>query len=213
MRPLTLSVLVVVLFVALSTPAVGQNRGGLMLFGGLTLPTGDFGKTDGNEAGFAKQGFFGGAEVMFSLMPGLGVVVDGRYMFNKLNEEEILKQVGGGPGVSTSLGSYTGILPMAGVRLYMSSPIGIFVDAQAGYIFAKSPEMTFTAPGFSQKIEAQNGKGLAYGASAGVDIGNTFVVGASYILTKPKFESTSGGVTTTMEQRMNMIQLWGGIRF
>ena len=188
-----------------------------MLFGGLSLPNGEFGKTDGENAGFAKQGFFGGAEIMFSLMPSVGIVLDGRYMINKLNEEELLKQFGSTKGVSVSVGSYTGILPMGGLRLYTTGPIGLFVDAQAGYMFAKSPEMTVTAPGFSQTIESQNGKGLAFGASAGLDIGNTLVAGATYIISKPKFESTSGSgasaTTTTMEQQMNMIQAWVGIRF
>ena len=195
----------------------GTTRGGLMLFGGLGLPNGAFGKTEGEDAGYAKQGYFGGAEIMFSLAPGVGIVLDGRYMINKLNEDEILKQVGGGSNVSVSLGSFTGILPMAGLRLYLPAPLSIFVDAQAGYIFAKTPEMTYTAPGFSQKVESQNGKGLAYGASAGIDIGNTLIVGATYIITKPKFESTSGSgataTTSTMEQQMNMIQAWVGIRF
>jgi len=223
-------VLTLVLLIGLSLPLIAQesrskdkksdegtSRGGLMLFGGLGLPNGAFGKTEGEDAGYAKQGYFGGAEIMFSLAPGVGIVLDGRYMINKLNEEEILKQVGGGSNVSVSLGSFTGILPMAGLRLYLPAPLSIFVDAQAGYMFAKTPEMTYTAPGFSQKVESQNGKGLALGASAGIDIGNTLIVGATYIITKPKFESTSttGGTstTTTMEQQMNMIQAWVGIRF
>ena len=200
------------------TQSSGTTRGGLMLFGGLGLPNGAFGKTDGSdEAGYAKQGFFGGAEIMFSLAPSVGIVLDGRYMINKLNEEEILKQAGSPSGASVSFGSWTGILPMGGLRLYTTGPIGIFVDAQAGYIFAKSPEVTATYLGSSSKQDSQNGKGLAYGASAGVDIGNTLVIGASYIITKPKFESTStsGGTSTTvtMEQPMNMIQVWAGIRF
>ena len=155
---------------------------------------------------------------MFSLMPGLGVVVDGRYMINKLNEDEFLKQVGSTSGVTFDLGQYTGILPMAGLRLYTTGSLGLFVDAQAGYIFAKSPEISYTYLGINHlEAESQNGKGLAYGASAGIDIGNTLVIGATYIITKPKFESTFGSgataTTVTMERQMNMIQAWVGIRF
>jgi len=189
-----------------------------MLFGGIGLPNGEFGKTDGDNPGFAKQGFFGGAEIMFSLAPSIGIVLDGRYIINKLNEDELLK--GSGPSMTASFGQWTGILPMGGIRLYTTGSIGLFVDAQAGYMFAKSPEIsysgTFNGTPINYKNESQNGKGLAYGASAGIDIGNTLVVGASYIITKPKFESTSSSGapgSTPTEQQMNMIHLWAGIRF
>jgi hypothetical protein len=200
------------------TQSSGTTRGGLMLFGGLSFPNGAFGKTDGSdEAGYAKQGFFGGAEIMFSLAPSIGIVLDGRYMINKLNEDEMQKQLAGFTGVSLSVTQYTGILPMGGIRLYTTGPIAVFFDAQAGYMFAKTPEITVTGPGFTQKVDAQNGKGFTYGASAGIDIGNTLVIGGTYIISKPKFDMTTGSgasaTTTTMEQPMNMIQVWAGIRF
>jgi len=220
-------ILVLVLLVGLTsvltaqsaTTESGTTRGGLMLFGGLALPNGEFGKTDGDKAGFAKSGFFGGAEIMFSLAPSIGIVLDGRYMINKLNEDELMK--GSGPSITASFGQWTGILPMGGIRLYTTGPIGLFVDAQAGYMFAKSPETsysgTFNGVPINVKNESQNGKGLAYGASAGIDIGNTLVIGGTYIISKPKFESTSGSgssaTTTTTELPMNMIQVWAGIRF
>lgn len=197
----------------------GTKRGGVMLFGGLGLPNGAFGKTDGDDAGFAKSGFFGGAEIMFSLASGIGIVLDGRYMINKLNEEEMTKALPS--GATVSVGQYTNILPMGGIRLYTTGPIGLFADAQVGYMFAKYPDYsysyTYLGTKYSGQQDSQNGKGLAYGASAGLDIGNTLVVGASYIITKPKFESTTGSgataTTSTMEQQMNMIQVWAGIRF
>ena len=43
---LLLDLLVLVLLVAVTLPAPAQSRGGFMLFGGLSLPNGDFGKTD-----------------------------------------------------------------------------------------------------------------------------------------------------------------------
>ena len=201
------------------TQTSGTLRGGFMLFGGLAMPNGEFGKTDGDNAGFAKTGYFGGAEIMFSLAPSIGIVIDGRYIINKLNEEEMTKSVPS--GATVSVGQYTNILPMAGIRLYTTGPIGLFVDAQAGYMFSKLPEIsysyTYLGATYSGKQDSQNGKALAYGASAGLDIGNTLVIGASYIISKPKFDLTSGSgssaTTTTMEQQMNMIQVWAGIRF
>ena len=190
-----------------------------MLFGGLALPAGEFGKTDGSDdAGYAKTGYFGGAEIMFSLAPSVGIVLDGRYIINKINEEEVLKQIGVPSGSSVSFGSWTGILPMGGIRLYTTEPIGLFVDAQAGYMFATGPSIEATLAGHSVKREMKNGRGLAYAASAGLDIGNTLVLGGSYIISKPKFdaiESMDGtsSPSTTVEGPMNMIQVWAGIRF
>jgi hypothetical protein len=200
-----------------ATTPPGTTRGGLMLFGGLALPNGEFGKTDGDNAGFAKKGFFGGAEIMFSVAPSIAIVLDGRYIINKYDDSQIAAMVGSYPGISYTVGSYTGILPMGGLRLYTMGSLGLFVDAQAGYMFAKSPEVTVTGAGMNEKVDAVSGKGLAYGASAGLDIGNTLIIGASYIITKPKFEMTTnvGGqqTTQTAEQQMNMIQVWAGIRF
>jgi hypothetical protein len=199
------------------TQSSGITHGGLMLFGGIGLPNGAFGKTEGDDAGFAKTGYFGGAEIMFSLAPSIAIVLDGRYLIHKYDDSEIAKAIGNLSGISYTVGSYTGILPMGGIRLYTTSAIGLFVDAQAGYMFAKSPEVTITGPGVNEKVDAVSGKGLAYGASAGIDIGNTLIVGASYIISKPKFEmtATQNGqqVTQTAEQPMNIIQVFAGIRF
>ncbi|MCX6143689.1 MAG: hypothetical protein NTZ35_10735 [Ignavibacteriales bacterium] len=202
---------------SVATQSSGTTRGGVMLFGGLALPAGEFGKTDGDNAGFAKKGFFGGAEIMFSVAPSIGIVLDGRYIINKYDDSQIAALVGSYPGISYTVGSYTGILPMGGIRLYTTGPIGLFVDGQAGYMFAKSPEVTVTGLGVNEKVDAVSGKGLAYGGSAGIDIGNTLIVGASYIICKPKFEMTvsagSQQTTQTVEQPMNMIQIFAGIRF
>jgi hypothetical protein len=206
-----------VLTAQLATTQSGTTRGGFMLFGGLALPNGEFGKTDGDNAGFAKKGYFGGAEIMFSVAPSIGIVLDGRYIINKYDDSQIATMIGSYPGYTYSVGSYTGILPMGGIRLYTTGTLGLFVDAQAGYMFAKSPEVTVTGPGVNEKVDAVSGKGLAYGASAGIDIGNTLVIGATYIICKPKFEMTvtagSQQTTQTAEQPMNMIQVFAGIRF
>ena len=206
-----------VLNAQLANTTSGTPRGGFMLFGGLAMPNGEFGKTDGDNAGFAKTGYFGGAEIMFSLAPSIGIVLDGRYIMNKYDDSQIAKSIGSYPGFSYSVGSYTGILPMGGIRLYTTGPLGLFVDAQAGYMFAKSPELTITGPGVNEKVDAVSGKALAYGASAGIDIGNTLIVGATYIICKPKFEMTvtenGKQVTQTAEQPMNMIHVFAGIRF
>jgi len=199
------------------TEAPGTARGGFMLFGGLALPAGEFGKTDGDNAGFAKKGFFGGAEIMFSVAPSVGIVLDGRYIMNKFDDSQIVSAIGNTPGFTHDVGSYIGILPMGGIRLYTTGPIGLFVDGQAGYMFAKSPEVTVTGPGVNEKVDAVSGNAFAYGASAGIDIGNTLIVGASYIICKPKFDiavTENGHQTTqTAEQPMNMIQVFAGVRF
>jgi hypothetical protein len=206
-----------VLSAQLATAPSGTSRGGLMLFGGLGLPNGDFGKTDGDAAGYAKQGYFGGAELMFSVAPGFGIVLDGRYLIHKYDDSQLATSLSKISGISYSVGSYTGILPMGGIRLYTTSSVGLFVDAQAGYMFAKSPEITITGAGVNEKVDAVSGKGLAYAGSAGIDIGNTLVIGGSYIISKPKFEMTATmngqQVTQTAEQQMNIIQVWAGIRF
>jgi hypothetical protein len=206
-----------VLNAQLANTTSGTPRGGFMLFGGLSMPNGEFGKTDGDNAGFAKTGYFGGAEIMFSVAPSIGIVLDGRYIMNKYDDSQIAKQLASYPGLSASVGSYTGILPMGGIRLYTTGPLGLFVDAQAGYMFAKSPEITITGLGVNEKVDAVSGKALAYGGSAGIDIGNTLIVGASYLICKPKFEMTvtenGKQATQTVEQPMNMIHVFAGIRF
>jgi hypothetical protein len=84
-------------------------------------------------------------------------------------------------------------------------------------MMAKSPEITISGFGITSKMESASGKALAYGLTAGLDIGNFLVAGASYIMTKPKFDmkTTTGtiSITNTVEIEMNTIQVFAGIRF
>jgi hypothetical protein len=138
-------------------------------------------------------------------------------MNNPFDESLVKNEIGSTSGVSYTVGSYTGILPMAGVQVYMPTTIGIYVNAQAGYMIAKSPEITVSGFGITSRMESASGKALAYGLSAGLDIGNFLVAGASYIRTKPKFDmkTTAGtiSITNTVEIEMNTIQVFAGIRF
>jgi hypothetical protein len=201
------------------TSQSSNTHGGFMLFGGIGLPSGDFAKADVDFKGSAKQGYFGGAEIMVSVAPSIAIILNVKYLIHKYDDSEIAKQIASYPlpGLSYTVGSYTAILPMAGIRLYTMSSIGLFVDGEAGYIFAKSPELTITGPGVTEKVESQSGNAFAYGASAGIDIGNTLVIGASYIASKPKFDLTAnlnGAKTSeTVDQAMNVVLIFAGIRF
>ena len=221
-RSTRVAIFALVVSFGLSLPAAGQEaatkKGGLMLFGGLGLPNGAFAKAEGGaDDGYAKSGWFGGAELLLSPSAGFGIVINGRYMQNPVDGDQFKKQLGVVSGLNVTAGSYTGIHPMAGLELYTTGSLGLFVNATAGYMFAKSPEITVSGLGITSKSDAQSGKGLAYGFSAGIDIGNTLVLGGTYIACKPKFDvsTTTGGKTTTdtMEQQMNMIEAWVGIRF
>lgn len=211
--------LIPVIIVLFTVPMMGQfsSKSGLLLFGGLSIPSGKFSKTDGEGAGVAKKGWVVGGEYLVSLIPSVGIVLSGRYLNNPLDEQVMKNEVGSGTGLNYDVGSYTGILPMAGVQVYVPTTIGIYVNAQAGYMIAKSPEITVTGFGTTSKMEAASGKALAYGLSAGLDIGNFLVAGASYVMTKPKFDmkSTAGTITitNTVEIEMNTIQVFAGIRF
>lgn len=211
--------LIPVLIVIFTVPMMGQfsSKNGLLLFGGLSIPTGKFSKTDEDGAGAAKKGWVAGGEYLVSLIPSVGIVLSGRYMNNSFDEQIVKNEIGSLTGVNYSVGSYTGILPMAGVQVYMPTTIGIYVNAQAGYMMARSPEITISGAGITSTLESASGKALAYGFSAGLDIGNFLVAGASYIRTKPKFDmKTTGGtitITNTVEIEMNTIQIFAGIRF
>ena len=213
------SFLALILMIIFTVPMMGQftSKSGLLLFGGLTIPSGKFSKTDGEDAGAAKKGWVAGGEYLVSLIPSVGIVLSGRYMNNPFDEEVVKAEMGGITGLSSKVGSYTGILPMAGVQVYMPTTIGIYVNAQAGYMMAKSPEITISGFGITSKMESASGKALAYGLTAGLDIGNFLVAGASYIMTKPKFDmKTTAGtltMTNTVEIEMNTIQVFAGIRF
>lgn len=193
------------------------SKGGVTLFGGLSIPAGKFAKTDEEGAGAAKKGWLAGGQYTLPLALGVGIVVSGRYMQNPFDEEIVRNEIGHAQGVSYSVGSYTGILPMAGVELSMPTSIGIFVNGQVGYMFATLPEVSISGMGMTSKMEAASGKAMAYGVSAGIDIGDFLVVGGSYILTKPTFEikSTVAGTSTIRkaEIEMNTFQVYAGIRF
>jgi hypothetical protein len=208
-----------IFIVIVAVPMMGQfsSKNGLTLFGGLSIPVGKFSKTDEEGAGAAKKGWVAGGEYLVSLIPSVGIVLSGRYMHNPMDEQVVKNEIGSATGMSYTVGSFTGILPMAGVQVYMPTTIGIYVNAQAGYMMAKSPEITVSGFGTTSRMESASGNKLAYGVSAGLDIGNFLVAGASYIMTKPKFDmKTTAGtitITNTVEIEMNTIQVFAGIRF
>lgn len=211
--------LIPIFVIIFTVPMMGQftSKSGLLLFGGLTIPSGKFSKTDGEDAGAAKKGWVAGGEYLVSIIPSVGIVLSGRYMHNPFDESVVKNEIGGTAGLNYTVGSYTGILPMAGVQVYMPTTIGIYVNAQAGYMMAKSPEITVSGFGITSKMESASGKALAYGLTAGIDIGNFLVAGASYVMTKPKFDmkTTAGtvSITNSVEIEMNTIQVFAGIRF
>jgi len=123
-----------VFIIICAVPVMGQfsSKHGLMLFGGLSIPAGKFGKTDEEGAGAAKKGWVAGGDYLVSLIPSVGIVVSGRYVHNPMDEQVVKDGFGSTTGMSATVGSFTGILPMPGVQVYMPTTIGIYVNAQAG---------------------------------------------------------------------------------
>ncbi len=197
-----------------------------LINGGLSLPVGAFGKTGDPEAGAAKTGYALAAELVIPV-GGAHIEFAGQYGANSVNTDEIKNMIQSfvppGANITIDAKRWTCIYALGGVGFGTNSGTGTEFDVtpMIGVLFGSSPEISATVEYFGSRStstqESIKGSGLAYGASMRLILGYNFTIGARYLASKPKFESssTSGGMTTTtsFEQKTEMIVIYAGFAF
>jgi hypothetical protein len=186
------------------------------IFGGAAIPVGDFASTSSSEAGFAKMGFTAG--IQFVTGGQIGFLASASYSSNPLDdkiksmveEDFVSSSSTSGSNISASVGSYTNILLLAGLKIGTTNTTGInfFFAPIIGLDLAKYPEIT--VDGSSETYvstsyypyytyvpvtvhateSSSTAAAFVYGATVEAIISDHLTIAAKYIVGKPKYDIT-----------------------
>ncbi|MBI2430005.1 MAG: hypothetical protein HYV29_14645 [Ignavibacteriales bacterium] len=212
----------IIIFVLLPLPAYSQEefeviqKNQFSILGGLSLPTGDFGETNTQKAGFAKTGFGIGLELDVPVDESFSVVTSGLFLSNPIDESAMntLFQNAFGSSANVQTESFTSIFALSGIQFIgrSSSTSKLFLHAQGGLLIGTLPEITLTI-GSAQSTQASaTATTFAFAVGGGLMFGDRFKVGAKYLSAKPKYDVTASGTGGTaggtVEQPTSMVLIF-----
>ncbi len=162
-------------------------RGGIRA--GLSIPTGNFAATSGNESGAAALGVGFGLDVLFPVDAVTSFGGSATLSFHSLNYD-------GAVSSTVDLGSWTTVwLMMAGqIQSDKSPTLQPYLQPRLGLLIASPPDIS--SPGASAKYST--GVGFAYGAAAGIVISHHVKFEVAYMASKPEFDLELRGGTINM---------------
>ncbi|NTV45395.1 MAG: porin family protein [Chlorobiales bacterium] len=186
------------------------------IYGGVSLPMGDFADDSGDKAGLAKLGFGGGLQVTFPLgSQGLELIGDAAFLYNPLDEDK--------SGIKDA--AYTNIPVMAGLRYVgtINPDFSIYAMGLAGINIASFSDIEIqNADGYGSpgKITFDSATSFGFGFGAGVIFSESFNIGAKYlILGEPEYkgkltvEGYTGSADFNIKQSVSMIVITAGFVF
>ncbi|MEW5799874.1 MAG: hypothetical protein AB1728_12810 [Bacteroidota bacterium] len=185
------------------------------ILGAVSFPTGDFGETNTQKAGFASTGFGVGAEFDIPIDESYSVLTSGIFVANPVDVEgmKTLFQNQFGSSVNIKAESYSSILLMSGIQFIgqSSSKSHIFINAQGGFLFGTLPEITLSSGNAQSNQPSASTTAFAFAVEGGMILGDRFKIGAKYISAKPKYNvtasGTGGSISGTIEQPTSMVLL------
>jgi hypothetical protein len=172
------------------------------LYGGASLPQGDFGSTNGDKAGYAKTGFCVMIEGSKNLNESLNWISSVSLALNSLDESEMENKLS---GFTVSSGNYitTWVMTGVGFETVASPSVKIYGIGQIGLLLSSFPDIKLSSGGTSITQTTKMGTSFAYGFGAGVII-TKINIGIRYYSGEPEYEQTAsyGNVTGSAKVKM-----------
>lgn len=205
--------------------AYGQNDdqqlgNRLKVFGGMSIPVGDFASTSSPKAGFSKPGISVGAEFYSEVIRHLEAGLGGAFNLNTLDQAELERHAQAStPGSSVDIGSWELFWLMGGVgfRLPVSRMINCYGRGNAGLLVGRFPEGTLVAANVQTYHSSATSTAAALGVSFGVLVDRTYDIGFCYFSGEPEYEVTltsgSNSQNARLDQPTTNIQLTLGYSF
>lgn len=188
---------------------------GVILKGGVTIPTGDFGE---DTNGGAVTGFGGG----FSFRIPINSMVSFEWdLIGTLNSMDVDK-VELYSGTNVDAGNWINIYGMVGPRIdaTITKTTSIFMTGKVGGDYVISPELEFSGSGGTADMESASAFSFAFAVGGGFTF-NLFEIGFYYLNgNEPEFESNVNAVaqgvyvsgTQKFEQKISTIFIYMGFR-
>jgi hypothetical protein len=188
-------------FLAAAGVCYGQTQGIFGIYGGLSMPMGDFGDDKGADAGLATMGFGVGAEFSAPLgSPGLYWTVGGAVVRNGVDDSEIeeqLEDMFGGYDIygdaNVDIGSWMSIPIMGGLkyRSPISPTSSLYMQGQLGMAIVMAPKWDISMTVYDyyydeyydveEEVTWDTATSMCFALGGGIVIGEQFSVGFRYI--------------------------------
>ena len=183
-----------VALLAFAGPVSAQSTSfGLGAFAGVSMPMGDFGETEGAEAGGAELGFVGGLDLFYPLgMNGaLSWLTTASVSAHSVEEADA---------------GYLMIPLLTGVRYDVAAgPVGVFLTGQGGVVFNKGPEAETTLG----TVNSDWGTDFGFGFGGGVQATQNIYAGVKYLpLGDIEFSYEDGAGSFT--QNVSVLEIFVG---
>jgi hypothetical protein len=195
-------------------PAVSTSSS-FSIFGGASLPIGDFASTNSSEGiSSAKTGFAGG--VQFVTGGQVGLLVSALYAANSIDASNMSSSSTNTSSYVTSSGNWQSMMVLLGLKIGTANATGanFFVAPLIGVNFGKSPDVTSSATineteyyyngiyyygnipvSGDMTMQSASATTFAYGGMMEIELGH-FIFGARYITCKPHYDITMSGTLT-----------------
>ena len=167
-------------------------RNHLVVYGGLSLPTGEFASTSLSDmsAGLARPGLAEGLEFTSEVVPSFEVGVMVGVSVNSMDDtgmdayfHSIL------PYATVNTGSWI-LIPFvgsAGFSIHTSPWLDLFGRGYAGVVIGNSPDMTVSGSGNSVHQISGTSLVAGYGAGVGVLISHQYSICVRYLTCEPEY--------------------------
>lgn len=194
----------------------GSQLNGFWWHFAMSKPSGVFGEVEGDEAGFAKNGYAFGFEGRVKVEENLFVPVGFNLASNELNLDELNKN---NPGVFESEdGSYLHMWITLGIGASVNfSPSSyLYASADAGLMLAHRPDLEAKVIDF--KVESADAFTGGFGYSVGFVAGNAVSFGMKYFSATPTYtlSSSLGSGSSNeedLDQKTSLMLLFVAINF
>lgn len=171
------------------------------IFGGVSIPTGDFGEDKsfnletGKGDGFATVGFGGGLELLYPVgTPGLNWHTTAGFLYNGFDDTELLNYIDD-DDAEVDAGSYYIIPVITGLsyQAQLSPTLDALIIGQLGLSFIKKTTMELSYPGFDEYLDVEFGMAtsFSFGVGAGLLFNDKFNITFRYLgCGEPEFDVT-----------------------
>lgn len=161
------------------------------VYGGASVPVGNFGSTTEDNAAYAISGYAFGADLMMVSDKNLAVVGSINYSRNPINGAAMLSTNGWPPDYGMDDRSYSSTYMLLGARwnIPVPGPVRPFIMGQGGIAFDVHPGYVLSDKVESFVYSSSTTSSLALSLSAGARVFDSYDLSVRFQQSDPEFES------------------------